>query len=76
MDNYKSFVITYALFAALAVAILHLVYKRIRLSIERSKFKKAYNCQPVPKYPHKDPIFGYDYWSALNKAAESQTLLE
>jgi hypothetical protein len=59
----------------LGLAVLHWTVQKVLLSISRSKFKKANNCQPIPKYPNKDPIFGYDYWHALNKAAESRTLL-
>lgn len=68
--------VSFFVVAVLGLSALHLVYKWGTLSVTRSRFKRANNCEPVPKYPHKDPIFGYDYWRALNRAAESNTLLQ
>jgi cytochrome P450 len=75
MADSKVSLVFYVVFSAFGLATLHLIVQKVLVSITRSQFKKANNCQPVTKYPHKDPIFGYDYWRSLNKAAESHTLL-
>ncbi|KAF4628927.1 hypothetical protein G7Y89_g9221 [Cudoniella acicularis] len=59
----------------LGSVILYWVYNKVLLGISRRNFKKENNCQPIPTYPHVDPIFGFDYWYALKKAAGSRNLL-
>lgn len=52
----------------IAVALLSGIYlsyilvRRSVLAYRHSVFSKANGCKPIPKFPHKDPIFGLDFF--------------
>jgi cytochrome P450 len=40
--------------------LLYTLLRRAVRAYRRSAFSKAHGCKPVPAYPHKDPVFGFD----------------
>ena len=56
------FVTLFAIFKA----IRHVLYIRA---------KRANHCEEPPKYPHKDPFLGLDYWRDQKKAAQNSQWL-
>jgi len=71
----KSIPLHFAILLPLGFAISYWFYKKIQLWISRRNFKKENSCQPVPCYPHIDPIFGLDYWYGMKEAARKRNLL-
>jgi hypothetical protein len=64
--------------AVTALGGTYIFYTLVRSSItayQRSVVSKQNGCKPVPAYPHKDPIFGLDFFIEGGKLAKAGKLL-
>lgn len=56
--------------------VLYRLIVRTIVGYRHSKFIKENGCKPVPKYPHKDPIFGLDTFFESLRLSRTGGLLE
>jgi hypothetical protein len=54
------------------ILVLYFISKLV-LWIQRYRFAKSKGCEPVPVYPQRETILGYDYFKALNTSSKNQT---
>ena len=67
-----------SIIAVVLVGGTYLIYTVTRRSIRtyrRSIFKKENGCKPLPSFPHKDPIFGLDFFIEGSKLLKAGSFL-
>jgi hypothetical protein len=69
-----------AVLVGLGFACLYLLVRFVQYGLvarRRSIFARQNGCQPVPKYPHKEPIFGLDmFWENIKLSKNGGVLEE
>ncbi|KAH8674492.1 cytochrome P450 [Tricladium varicosporioides] len=57
--------------AVLCISVSWLIWRRHKLTT----LSRSHGCQPPPRYAHKDPIFGLDYFIRNGRAITNNTFL-